>query len=175
MTIDVKFQDGSREIYNSFEEIIYLEDYDDIVFIDCYENQLTELPILPLSLKSLICSNNQLTNLPTLSDNLKKLWCSDNKLTELPILPDSLSQLYCKSNQLTELPTLPGSLKGITYYNNPIHDFIDRNFNGNLDEYQEWKQNCLKKFVRKIEDAFLKCKYNPKYAYCRRVVCQSKL
>jgi len=58
----------------------------------------------------------------------------------------------------------------MTFDNNPIYYSITTFLNDDLEQYQEWKQNWKRKFVRKIEDAFLECKGNPKYAYCRRVV-----
>ena len=64
-----------------------------------------------------------------------------------------------------------------SYSINPIYDFIQIYFNKNnnnilinVNEYQEWKLNYQKKFVLKIENWFLECKGNPKYAYCRKVV-----
>ena len=207
MPIDVKFQDGRKERYDSFKKIICLDNYNNnIISISCYDNQLTELPTLPDSLKYLNCNNNQLTelptlpdsltqlycyknqltNLPTLPDSLKELYCSNNQLTELPSLPDSLIKLCCWNNKLTELPTLPDNLKKIlcsdnkltelpdlpdslkiTFNNNPIYDFIQNHFDGNVIIYQENKL-----VVQKISDWFLECKGNPKYAYCRRVVNQ---
>ena len=53
MSIEVDFQDGREEIYPSFEEITCLENYNDIVFINCSSNKLTKLPILPDSLQFL--------------------------------------------------------------------------------------------------------------------------
>jgi len=138
MTIKIKYSleaEATGKAYNTFEEIQQLEDYNDIVYINCFYNKLTELPptlpdslqilycsynkltdlppTLPSSLQRLYCSYNNLTELPTLPDSLQILWCAYNKLTELPpTLPDSLEELYCSSNKLTVLPpTLPDSLQ----------------------------------------------------------------
>ena len=46
--------------HNSFDDIINLSNYNDIVYIDCSYNQLTNLPNLPQQLKHLRCYNNQL-------------------------------------------------------------------------------------------------------------------
>ena len=183
---------NSFKYYNSFEEITCLDNYNNIKFIECVKSKLTELPELPDSLEILWCYKSKLTELPRLPDSLEELYCFDNQLTELPRLPNSLEILYCSynqltklprlpdslkdigcfNNQLTELPTLPDSIEEIQYFENPIWDFIINHFDRNIDSYQEWKQNCQKKFVRKISNWFLECKYNPKYAYCRRVINQ---
>ncbi len=36
-----------------------------------------------------------------------------------------------------------------------------------MDKYIEYEKKCLKKFISKIENWFLECKYNPKYKYCQ--------
>ena len=71
---------------------------------------LTKLPELPNSLKTLNCSYNpNLTSLPELPNSLKTLYCNDNQnLSELPELPNSLKKLVCIGNvNLTSLPELP--------------------------------------------------------------------
>jgi Leucine-rich repeat (LRR) protein len=75
-----------------------------ITVLDCYENQLTSLPLLPLC-QELDCSRNQLTFLPPLSQ-CQRLYCFQNQLTSLPSLP-LCERLYCFQNQLTSLPPLP--------------------------------------------------------------------
>lgn len=34
--------------------------------------------------------------------------------------------------------------------------------------YNTFTKSRYRKFVRRIENWFLECKYNPKYAYCKR-------
>ena len=69
--------------------------------LDCYYNQLTQLPELPVSLTTLDCDSNQLTQLPELPASLTTLHCSGNQLTQLPELPASLILLYCFGNPLS--------------------------------------------------------------------------
>ena len=109
----------------NFEEHIYTYDifdeipnYDDIIYISCSYNQLTELPKLPNSLQILNCSYNQLTSLPKLPNSLIHLDCCFNKLIVLPELPNSLKRLYCGANKLASLPKLPYSLEILSCYNN---------------------------------------------------------
>ena len=58
--IYIKFNLNNKSIYNSFDDIINLPNYNDILYIDCNNNQLTNLPNLPQQLKDLRCYNNQL-------------------------------------------------------------------------------------------------------------------
>ena len=52
------------------------------------------------NLVGLHCSNNNLTELPILPDSLKYLDCSCNELTELSKIPESLEYLDCSFNNL---------------------------------------------------------------------------
>jgi Leucine-rich repeat (LRR) protein len=83
-------------------------------------NDLTSLPLLPVSLRELHCYNNQLTSLPPLPASLRYLNCSYNQLTSLPPLPEGLRGLNCGNNQLTSLPQLPESLRGLSCGNNQL-------------------------------------------------------
>ena len=82
----------------------------------------------------------------------------------------NLRNLQCSYNFIKEIPILPDSIFMFRYQNNPIYDFNCKYFDRNLTDYLRWKQNWEKKFVHKIENWFLECKGNPKYAYCRRYV-----
>jgi hypothetical protein len=45
MTITIKYSlEGNIAKYPNFNEIQQLHDYDDIVYIECYNNKLTDLP-----------------------------------------------------------------------------------------------------------------------------------
>ncbi len=58
MPITIKYQNDNNEYYfNSLNEIT---NYDNVVYINCSNNQLTSLPELPNSLKRLECNNNKL-------------------------------------------------------------------------------------------------------------------
>ena len=106
---------NNRYEYNNFDEI---PNYDNIIYLDCSYNKLTELPELPKSLKKLRCKYNKLTSLPKLPNSLKLLSCENNQLTSLPELPNSLIKLVCWNNQLTSLPELPNSLQHLSCDNN---------------------------------------------------------
>lgn len=88
--------------------------------LDCSQNMLTSLPALPAGMIALGCDSNRLTALPSLPVDLDVLFCSDNRLTSLPALPTGLTQLYCFDNQLTALPALPGNLENLYCYDNKL-------------------------------------------------------
>ena len=148
MTITIKFSDNIEHNYNSFEEIIKLDNYNDIIYLDCWGSSLFSLPELP--------------------NSLQVLWCNYNNLSSLPELPNSLERLYCATNNLSSLPKLPNSLNYFSYNTNPIFIYIKKYFEGDREKYFEYEMNMKKKFTNKIEIWFLDCKYNPKYKYCRK-------
>ena len=148
MTIIIKFIDDIEHKYNSFEEILKLDNYNDIIHINCSNNNLSSLPELPNSFTHLYCGYNNLSYLPNLPNTLINIWCYNNNLCDLPKLPISLIYLY--------------------YYNNPIHTHIKHYFSGNKNKYYEHQQNIQIIFANKIENWYLDCKYNPKYLYCRK-------
>lgn len=154
---------------------------------------IEELPELPNSITTLFCGLNKLKKLPKLPENLKQLMCHINYLRELPKLPNALEFLNCGSNNLSSLPDMPISLKtlnimnyGIHHNSNsirtlpiymhdisfytgctPIQDYIDKYFNGKQKNYIDFNRKTFKKFVDKIGEWYLECKYNPKYKQCR--------
>lgn len=88
--------------------------------LECIENNLVEVPVLPAELTRLDCGMNQLKQLPQLPQSLEELSCAVNQLTALPVLPGSLKILYCNFNQITALPALPGSLEYLACGSNQI-------------------------------------------------------
>ncbi len=145
-----------------------------------------KLPKLPKSLKILVCGATGLTCLPKLPDSLEELYCWSNKLIELPKLPSSLKHLYCQGNELSYLPMLPDSLITLDYSGNiniilyqslPLLPLSLTYFSPSFECTFPQNQKCiksiksqhktLKKYVLKIENWYLECKYNPEYKYCQ--------
>jgi Leucine-rich repeat (LRR) protein len=186
--ITIKFNDNIKHTYNSFEEILELDSYNKIIYINYSYNNLSSLPELPNSLEYLNCTSNNLSRLPELPNSLTHLYCYHNNLSYLPKLPNSLTYLHCGYNNLSSLPELPNSLTHLycgfnklsilpelsylltqlVYNDNPIYIYIEKYFNDNYKKYFEHQKNTKKKFINKIETWFLDCKYNPKYLYCRK-------
>ena len=97
-----------------------IEYFTTLDILNCYSNQLTVLPSLPPSLKSLYCYSNQLTVLSSLPPKLKFIGCGHNLLTYLPPLPSSIVVLDCEYNQLNSLPVLPDSISTLLCSNNSL-------------------------------------------------------
>lgn len=90
--------------------IIGIQYFTSLTYLDCSWNSLTSLPTLPNSLIYLDCSYNPLISSPTLPNALQTLYCRGNSLASLPTLPNSLITLKCSQNPITSLPILPNSL-----------------------------------------------------------------
>ena len=56
----------------------WLNKMNNLTYLNCHNNQLTDLPELPKTLTYLYCSENELTKLPELPKTLNRLNCSDN-------------------------------------------------------------------------------------------------
>jgi len=116
------------EYFVNLQRLNCLDDYlislpvlpNSIEVIFCSGNLLTSLPTLPNSLQYIECNQNQLTSFPALPNSLKYIDCSSNQLTSLPALNDSLQTLGCGINQITSLPSLPNSLKHLGCHDNQI-------------------------------------------------------
>lgn len=156
-----------------------------LTFLNCRNNFLKIVPELPKTLQDLHCRNNRIVSLPKLPDSLIFLDCSNNKIRILPEISDRLMRgfrgtrqvLFIYGNPLEEIPR-PYDLDFYAYshgYNfsinllrglsGPIKDKIVDNYGIDIKNYV--KDN-LKRKVNFIGEWFLDCKYNPKYAYCRR-------
>ena len=119
----IKFDDDIIHTYNSFKKIQKLENYNEITYLNCCWNNLSNLPPeLPNSLTELWCNDNTLYNLPELPDSLTFLYCSNNNLSSLSELPHSLTHLYVYNNNLSSLPELPQSLTYLYCDNNILSD-----------------------------------------------------
>ncbi len=76
-------------------------------------NLISNLPMLPPSIRSLRCGGSKLTTLPILPSTLRELFCDNSSLlSTIPQLPDSISYFQCSYCPLiTNLPTLPSMLR----------------------------------------------------------------
>lgn len=154
---------------------------DTLRLLICSVNKLTELPKLPDRLTRLFCNNNLIKKLPKLPNTLERLNCSNNKLVELPELPSCLELIYTSNNKITKFPLSLNYLKKhpskhyiVSFAENPIYSYIRNNYlvehnyiNGNYVDFGLSIYLFQREHVIKIEKWFLKCKYNPKYKYCR--------
>jgi len=116
--------DGETFVCKTFDDLETLDNYHDIVYINCQGNKLTVLPTLPNSLVYLICSSNKLSVLPVLPNSLTHLHCGINRLILIPTLPNRLRYLDCEQNLLMFLPKFPDSLTYKCYNYNPVDTYI---------------------------------------------------
>ena len=65
MNIIIEFSDNIKHYYNSFEEILKLDNYNDIIYIYCPNNNLSWLPELPNSLMFIFHNNPIYTHIGT--------------------------------------------------------------------------------------------------------------
>jgi uncharacterized repeat protein (TIGR01451 family) len=92
---------------SNLDGVVY---FDNLLYLFCSNNQLTNLPDLPTGLVTLRCHNNSLTYLQQLPQGLGYLDVMDNQIESLPILPSTLENLDCRYNPISVLPDLPQSL-----------------------------------------------------------------
>ena len=165
MTIKYNFVlDGETFVCKTFDDLETLDNYHDIVYINCQGNKLTVLPTLPNSLVYLICSSNKLSVLPAaLPNSLTHLHCSINLLILIPTLPNRLRYLDCEQNLLMFLPKFPDSLTYKCYNYNPVDTYIKDKYDGNLDIYHRENEIYAGKLVR----WYLDCRENPIFKFCR--------
>lgn len=106
--------------YESIDEMITNDHYNDIVEITFMNIHLKTLPILPKDLVVLNCYNNLLTNLPALPDTLKELNISNNQFTVSPNLPPYLVYFNCSYNNIEYIEYLPTTIKLFHCSNNNL-------------------------------------------------------
>jgi hypothetical protein len=136
-----KYNDDEITGYATFDELLQLDNYNEIVYIKCFNNKLYKLPKLPKSLIQLDCPSNNLIELPKLPNTLEEIYCSNNNLISLPELPKSLKLLSCWENNLTSLPELPNTLQEINCHSNKFVNLPELSELPNLKILACWNNN----------------------------------
>lgn len=133
---------GIEKINLGFNKIenINLAPYNRLKCINLIWNLLTQVPVLPMSVKVLLLSHNRISTLNSISTNLLELEvqncgldtienlpatlesfnCEGNYLKMLPHLPMSINKINCGYNELSTLPALPPNLKILNCNNNKL-------------------------------------------------------
>lgn len=161
--------------------------------LDCYKNNLTKLPKCSKMLEKLNCSDNKLTELPKLYENINSLVCFNNQITKLqPDMPiKNLKWINIHDNKIEDLPytfrnvitcdnksfrrqnySFDGSFVNYNekiFAGNPFNEKIKR-FSKPWDTYRLFTE--LHDYLdivaaNAIGEWFLRCKYDPRYKYCR--------
>lgn len=147
----------------------------------CSYNEIEKLPELPHGLQIIECNQNEIKNIPKLPWTLEKFNFRINKFSQLlsldtiKFLTFNLYRYKDIKNQYYYRPENIDWLYESTYNNylKPDNGFyhickelqISENIKLSIYEYVQ-----AKLAIQKIENWFLECKYNPKYAYCRRKI-----
>jgi Leucine-rich repeat (LRR) protein len=119
--ISYKLGNSDEEIQiSSLDELRKKDFWNDIVYLDCSGNEITNLDNLPPNLHTLYCWENKITNLDNLPINLQTLYCYRNKITNLDNLPPNLHTLYCWENKIINLDNLPPNLQKLYCEGNKI-------------------------------------------------------
>lgn len=118
----------------------YDGDPDEIVHLECYENDLVSLHGCPRnvrvlwchrnlletlegcgpSVERLFCHYNYLNTLQGCPPTVKKLWCYDNELTTLWGCPPTVTELDCHKNHLKSLEFAPANYRVLMAHQNPL-------------------------------------------------------
>jgi hypothetical protein len=96
-------------IKNKCDELNLIELNENILTIDCSNNNIQKIINFPSKLKELICIYNNIKYFENLPNTLRYLDCWSNPIENLDYLPNSLLVLRC-SNCILPLNNLPNSL-----------------------------------------------------------------
>ena len=69
LSLHITYKNNTQYNYSSFNAI---QNYDMIIVLHCYNNNLNNLPKLPKQIRELYCGFNRLNELPELPNSLKK-------------------------------------------------------------------------------------------------------
>lgn len=108
----------------------YKGDPDEIVVLECFDNNLVNLEGCPRNVRELWCHRNLLESLEGCPPNLEKLYCHHNYLTNLRECPSTVKRLWCQDNDLTTLYGCPAGVTELLCYNNELVslDFAPPNY-----------------------------------------------
>lgn len=97
--------------------VTYIPETVEILF--CYNNFLTECPVLNERLKVLDLSSNFIEYMPKFTSNLEYVNLDGNKIKVFREFNHGLLFLSARNNSLTRLPFVPDTLKSLLLDNNP--------------------------------------------------------
>lgn len=173
----IKYIDCS---YNKLRYLPHLGN--NLTFLKCSHNQISSLPFIPKNIKNIYCKGNRLNKFPLLEmpSSIEFIDISETNIDKLPSILLKTPIFATAKNMCCRWR--------MRIYDTPVGDFI---YHGkNREKYRinelinrEWEQKyggtcntekpchielyLIHPYVKKIENWFLNCKYNPKYKYCR--------
>lgn len=111
---------GTVYYFDSYEDLINYEKFNDFIELNLENICLEEIGILPKRLEILNCSDNYIDKLDNLPETLQELYCDGNAIEKLDNLPPKLESLICDNNKIETLDNLPDSLNYLDCNNNSI-------------------------------------------------------
>ena len=104
----------------SINQIEGLEYFTNLISLDCSNNNLTSIPVLPTSLRNLYAGLNQIDTITNLPDSLETLNCNSNLIVSVPTLPSTLTTLKLNSNLVLGTLVLPSGIVNAEFEHNQI-------------------------------------------------------
>ena len=98
----------------------YDDDPDEIVHLECFDNNLVSLEGCPQNVRELWCHRNLLESLEGCPPRLEKLYCHYNYLTSLRGCSPTVKKLWCNENELTTLYGCPAGVTELLCFNNEL-------------------------------------------------------
>lgn len=108
-TFPIKTPLTVEELYmhgNNFESQLDFSQLKSLKILDISNNQLSVVPLLPLTVEELVCKSNSIHTLPDHLPFLRKLDCENNKITIIPLYLE-LEILIGSENIISKIPIMP--------------------------------------------------------------------
>jgi hypothetical protein len=139
-------------------ELPDLSRFINLQWLNCSDNQLTNINLNSTTLSALVCCDNNIKNISVNNlPNLRSLYCSNNQLTFLPQMPN-LESLICQYNQLYFLPELQ-NIEQLSCEGNPIYMC---NRNDDIDQENEDEIDNLR-IMNRFRDLYYSLKFKKQF------------
>jgi plastocyanin len=118
----------------SISELIGIEDFTALTYLDCNYNQLISLDVSQnTDLLTLYCQFNQIISLDVSNTSLTTLRCGSNQLSSLDVIQNTaLEYLWCGGNQLSSLNVIQNTNLIDLYFGSNMITILDVSNNTDL-------------------------------------------
>jgi len=90
-------------------------------YLNVNGNNLTELPICPVTLTQIYCDGNQIKKINDLSPNLTIFSGKTNFITEMPVFPDSTENINLSCNIISKIGHIPQNIVSFSMAGNSLN------------------------------------------------------